>query len=261
MVELVGLVFIGIFSGIVSGMTGASGVMVLIPILTSVFGAPLFVAIGTSLMADVIASGPIAVLYYKARNFNVRAALFLGLGAIVGTQIGTSHVVFVPENLIMIGVSLAMIGLGIRMMRGSVRNVHIQPSWTKKITIKHDVLRSLLSLAIGLLLGIMTGFFGAGGGILVFLILYFVFNFDLKTSIGTAAGVMLISAFAGAWGYWGLGNVDVRIGFIVGISAMIGGIASAHIAHRIDEDVLSRYVGILFTLLAIVMLAVRFLGA
>lgn len=260
MVEFIILISIGLFSGIVSGMTGASGVMILIPLLTSFFGFSLVTAIGTSLMADIMASGPIAYIYHRARNVNVEALLILGGGAIIGTQIGARNVVLVPEGIVIIGVSIAMVALGMRMLSGSVRSVNERPAWTLFLVRFSGWRKNIIIACAGIVLGVMTGFFGAGGGILVFLILYFVFNYSLKMSIGTAAAVMLVSAFSGAFRYFQLGNIDVRTGLIVGASAAAGGILSSYLAHRINEDTLSYYVGILFILLACVMLVVRFIG-
>jgi len=62
-------ILIGLFTGAITGVTGASGVLIVVPILTTLFDMPLQVVLGTSLLVDVIAT--ILISYTYARNKNV----------------------------------------------------------------------------------------------------------------------------------------------------------------------------------------------
>lgn len=255
--EIAVLIIMGIFSGVVSGMSGASGVMVMIPLLTTFFGFPVIIAIGTSLMADVISSIPIAYTYYRHKNVEIKTGLLLGLSAMLGAQVASEQVTRVPESLVVMGISLAMIFLGLRMWRDGIHRELKAPAWEQPEFLKHGVSRMVVSLVIGFLLGIMTGLFGAGGGILIFLVLYFLFRESLKSAIGTAAFVMIMSSLSGAIGFWRLGNLDLRSGLIIGAAATAGGMLSAYLANHVDEGKLSKITGSLFIILAVIMLGVR----
>lgn len=257
MIETTILIIVGIFSGIVSGMTGASGVMVMIPILTTFFGFPIYVAIGTSLMADVISSVPISYTYYRHKNLAIHTGLLLGLGAVLGAQVAAGEVTRIPEDLIIIGIGIAMVFIGLRMWRDGIRREFQAPEWHKPKWFTEAPGRFIVSVILGFLLGIMTGVFGAGGGIMIFLALYFLLGVKLKPAIGTAAFVMIMSSLSGAVGYWRLGNLDVQTGLIIGIAATVGGVLSAYLANKVDEGILSKVVGTLFMILAIVMLGIR----
>jgi uncharacterized membrane protein YfcA len=251
------LVVMGIFSGVVSGMTGASGVMVMIPLLTTFFGFPIVVAVGTSLMADVISSGPISYTYHKNKNLDIKTGLLLGLGAVVGAQVASGQVTRLPENLIVLGIGIAMVFIGMRMWRDGVRRDFDAPTWNQPRWFTEVPGRWIVGVILGFLLGIMTGLFGAGGGILIFLVLYFLLRVSLKVAIGTAAFVMIMSSLSGAVGYWRLGNLDLEAGLIIGISATIGGVLSAYLANHVDEGLLAKVVGTVFILLAVIMLGIR----
>lgn len=260
MVETIILIVMGIFSGVVSGMSGASGVMVMIPLLTTFFGFPVVIAVGTSLLADVVSSIPIAYTYYHHKKLAIHTGLLLGLGAVVGAQVSSGQVTRVPESLIVLGISIAMVIIGMRMWREGIHKEFKIPVWKEPKFLTTLIGRFIFSVLAGFLLGIMTGLFGAGGGILIFLVLYFVFRLELKMAIGTAAFVMIMSSLSGAVGYWRLGNVDLEAGITIGISATIGGVISAYLANKVNEDKLAKVVGTLFVLLAVIMLGVRVMG-
>lgn len=257
MVETLALIIMGLFSGVASGMTGASGVMVMIPFLTTFMGFPIFIAVGTSLMADVISSVPISYTYYKNRNLDFKAGLLLAFGAVLGAQLAVGNLALIPENVVVLGISLAMVGLGLRMWRDGVRTTFEPPQWKVPAILEHSIGRMVASVVMGIVLGLMTGFFGAGGGILIFLVLYFILRIPLKAAIGTAAFVMIASSLSGAVGHWRIGNLDWQTGLIIGVSATVGGVISAYLANKVDESYLSRVVGVLFIVLAIVMLGIR----
>lgn len=259
MIETFVLVVMGIFSGVVSGMTGASGVMVMIPLLTTFFGFPIVAAVGTSLLADVISSGPISYTYYKNKNLDIKTGLLLGLGAVVGAQVASGQVTRLPEDLIVLGIGIAMVFIGLRMWRDGIRRDFDAPVWKQPKWFNEVPGRWIVGVVLGFLLGIMTGLFGAGGGILIFLVLYFLLRVDLKAAIGTAAFVMIMSSLSGAIGYWRLGNLDLRAGLIIGVAATIGGVLSAFLANRVDEGRLAKVVGTIFILLAVIMLGIRVL--
>jgi len=252
-------ILIGLLSGVVSGMTGASGVMILIPVLTSFFGFSLFQAVGTSLMADIISSPVIAYTYYKNNNLNIAAAIWLIIGAVIGAQVGVEGTNMFPDAWVLITFSVGVCGLGIKFLyskdlQSFRHNKQIADSWSQ-----HTSQRIVAGLVLGFLSGVITGIFGSGGGILYFLILHFVLRLDLKTSIGTAAFVMIAGSLSAAWGHWQMGNLNLETGMILGIAAAVGGMFAGHIATRTSDEMLARVVGIIFILLGIMMIAVRFI--
>ena len=110
-------IIIGIFVGAITGVTGASGVLVLIPIFTAFFNIPLPVVLGTSLLVDVIASASVSYSYYKAKNIEVKKALWIIVGALLGAQIGSYFVVSISRIFIMIILAICMVFFGFKMFK------------------------------------------------------------------------------------------------------------------------------------------------
>lgn len=253
----ISLIILGIFSGVISGMTGASGVMLVIPVLVIIFDFSPYIAIGISLLADVISSIPIALVYASHHEVKIQASLLIIIGALVGAQIGAHEVNLIQGDFLTGALLIFMIGLGIKMVRTQNQEKIIDDqSLLAKIflSVRNHRLRHIFSLGIGIILGIFAGLFGAGGGIIVFLVLYYILGLSLRESIGTAAFVMLMTAFSGMIGYIQKENIDISVGLIIGISAAFGGWISSVIAHKISEKQLH----ILFGFILIV--ASLFLG-
>jgi hypothetical protein len=250
------LVLLGLFVGGVTGITGASGILILVPVLSTFFNLPLPVILGTSLFVDIIASVPVSYAYARAKNLDIKGISWLIVGALLGSQIGSYFVVSVSKILIMAVLSLGMVFFGIKMWQsGFSKDKHFS------ITLYGNLFKYIKTqigmICCGLLIGLTTGIFGAGGGLTIFVILYSFLNFPLKKAIGTSSFVMLITAFSGVVGYWANNNLDIALGLIIGISAAIGGTMSSVVANKMDEKILARYIGLFFIFLAIIMIILR----
>ena len=87
------LILLGLFIGGVTGVTGASGVLIMVPIFSTFFDIPLPIVLGTSLFVDVIASLAVSYAYGKAKNLDILGTLWILVGALLGAQIGSFYVV------------------------------------------------------------------------------------------------------------------------------------------------------------------------
>lgn len=112
-------ILIGIVSGISSGFFGIGGAIILIPALIYIFKFSQHLAQGTALAALLLPVGILAVIkYYKAGNVNVRAALFIALGFVVGGFIGAAFVQTVPSPILKKVFAVMLLGISIYMFFG-----------------------------------------------------------------------------------------------------------------------------------------------
>jgi len=252
------LILLGLFIGGVTGITGASGVLIMVPIFSTFFDIPLPIVLGTSLFVDVIASIAVSYTYGKAKNLDIIGTLWILIGALLGAQIGSFYVASVSRIFIMFVLSLCMIFFGIKMWRsGLVKNKHKGLIVPEKISFYFKTpIGMILS---GLAIGLTTGIFGAGGGLTVFIILYSLLNFPLKKAVGTSSFIMLVTALSGVVGYAKYGNLDIYLGLVIGISAAVGGILSSIFANKIDEEFLAKIIGGFFIFFALLMLVLKVL--
>jgi uncharacterized protein len=256
MSALVGIV-IGVFSGMVTGFSGSSGVIVIIPLVTLMIGLPIHQAIGTSLLADVITSIPIAISYYRHKNVDLPKVAYLLMGALVGTQLGANEVGNIPAEFLSTVSVISLVAMGAMMIYKGLPRTRMEQMkmFTKKLPPFLSYPATLV--IIGFLLGLLTGFFGASGGLFVFVILYLVFRMHLLDAIGTSTVFMLFAALAGTFGHVGNGTIDTSLGFLIGTGGVAGGVLASYIAHHISETKLARVIGGLFLFLGVAMFFLR----
>ena len=175
MLAIVELILLGLFVGGVAGVTGASGVLVLVPVLSTFFDLPLPIILGTSLFVDVIASISVSYAYARAKNLDVKGTVWILVGALFGAQVGSYFVVSVSRIFIMAVLSVCMVFFGFRMWKSGRAKQKAKPL---VIGEKYaDYLRTPLGMLVaGLLIGLATGIFGAGGGLTIFIFLYSFFE-------------------------------------------------------------------------------------
>jgi len=255
-VEIIKMLVIGIFAGIVTGLTGASGVMVVVPLLNMLLNFSVHNSIGTSLMVDVIASIATAYTYYRHGNVDLKSGIWIAIGSITGAQFGVLFAVKTPEAGLGGAFGIFLIVMGSIIWKRGINRERL----AKKINIKfkNEKERILTALGLGFIIGIITGIFGAGGGLMILFVLIFVLNFPLHLAIGTSVIIMAITASSGMVGYALHGNLKPLGGLILGISAALSATGSAKFANRIDEKILSKAVGLVFISLGIIMTVVNY---
>ena len=247
------MIIIGAITGMVTGITGASGVMIFVPLVTMVLKFSIHEAIGTSLMVNVISSLAITYIYYKHGNINLKSGIWIAIGSIIGAQVGTGFSVKIPEISLGAAFGIFMAGMGIAMWKKGINRESVASTTKKILNLETQTQKIMAVLILGFFVGIMTGIFGAGGGVMILLILIFVLNFPIHMAIGTSSLLMTITACSGAFGYALHGNIRILPGLITGISAAGSGVAGALFADRANEQILAMVIGILYIMLGIVM--------
>ncbi|MEZ7901682.1 MAG: putative membrane protein YfcA [Urechidicola sp.] len=110
-------------------------------------------------------------------------------------------------------------------------------------------------ILIGVLAGIVSGFIGIGGGIIIVPGLIYLAGLTQIQAQGTSLALMLppigILAFMH---YYKQGNVDLKVAGIVAVTFIIGGFFGAKLAHKIDQNIVKIIFGVLMLLIAIKMI-------
>jgi uncharacterized membrane protein YfcA len=103
----------------------------------------------------------------------------------------------------------------------------------------------LVLLLIGVISGVMSGFFGIGGGVVIVPALVYLVGFTQHKATGTSLAILLPPVgLAAVIEYYRSGNVDLRVAFIVAIGLLAGAWVGAHFANRISGPSLRLAFGI-----------------
>ena len=114
MMELVGLIIIGLVAGTLSGFLGIGGATILIPALVFIYKMTQHMAQGTSIAALLLPVGLLAAIkYWQTGNVNIKFAALIAVGFLIGVYIGASFAQPVPDLLLrrLFGIYLLLIAL------------------------------------------------------------------------------------------------------------------------------------------------------
>jgi len=114
MMELVGLIIIGLVAGTLSGFLGIGGATILIPALVFIYKMTQHMAQGTSIAALLLPVGLLAAIkYWQTGNVNIKFAALIAVGFLIGGYIGASFAQPVPDLLLrrLFGIYLLLIAL------------------------------------------------------------------------------------------------------------------------------------------------------
>ena len=192
--------FAGMGAGLGTGFAGMSAAAVISPMLITFLGMDPYMAVGIALSSDVLASAVSAYTYGKSKNLDIRNGLIMMASVLAFTVVGSYAASLVPSTT-MGGFSVFMTFLlGVKFI---VRPVMTTKEAMAGVSAKKRAVQSILC---GVLIGFICGFIGAGGGMMMLLILTSVLGYELKTAVGTSVFIMTFTALTGAVSHFAIGG-------------------------------------------------------
>ena len=246
--------FAGMGAGLGTGFAGMSAAAVISPMLITFLGMPAYEAVGIALASDVLASAVSAYTYGKNKNLDIKNGLVMMVTVLLFTLFGSWVASRVP-NATMGSFSVFMtFFLGIKFI--------VKPVMTTKETMEavDGKKRFFQSVVCGMLVGFICGFVGAGGGMMMLLVLTSLLGYELKTAVGTSVFIMAFTALTGAVSHFTIGGApDLTALAVCVLSTLLWARIAARIANKSDAKTLNRATGAILFLLGAAMLVVQFL--
>ncbi|MBD5548815.1 MAG: sulfite exporter TauE/SafE family protein [Lachnospiraceae bacterium] len=244
--------FAGIGAGLGTGFAGMSAAAVISPMLITFLGMPAYEAVGIALASDVLASAVSAYTYGKNKNLDIKNGLVMMVTVLLFTMIG-SYVSSLVPNTTMGSFSVFMtLLLGIKFI---VRPVMTTKEAMAAVSARKRIIQSVIC---GCLIGFICGFVGAGGGMMMLLILTSVLGYELKTAVGTSVFIMAFTAFTGALSHFAIGGApDMLILIMCVLFTLLWARIAARFANKASAITLNRVTGVILALLGSVILAVN----
>lgn len=242
----------GIGAGLGTGFAGMSAAAVISPMLITFLDMPAYSAVGIALASDVLASAVSAYTYGKNKNLDIKNGLVMLASVLVFTALSSVAASYVP-NTTMGNFSVFMTFiLGIKFIVKPVMTTKEKRLTTSK---RKQVIQSLIC---GAFIGCICGFVGAGGGMMMLLILTSVLGYELKTAVGTSVFIMTFTALTGAVSHFAIdGKPDIWSLVFCVLSTLLWARIAARIANRATPKALNRTVGVILTVLGLVIMGVN----
>ncbi|WP_249029030.1 sulfite exporter TauE/SafE family protein [Tannockella kyphosi] len=248
----------GMGAGLGTGFAGMSAAVVISPMLVSFLGMNAFEAIGIALASDVLASAASAYTYGKNKNIDLKRSKSLFVSVLVFTLIGAFVAHLVPATTMGDFTVYGCVLMGINFLMKSFKDE--APKQHKEYT---GIWKKLLPILCGALIGFICGFIGAGGGIMMLMLLTAVLHYELKTAVGTSVFIMTFTALFGATSHFALNGVfpDVTVLLLCISSTLFFATLGARFANKAQPKVLNRATGIVLLTLGVFMVASQYITA
>ena len=236
--------FAGMGAGLGTGFAGMSAAAVISPMLITFLGIDPYMAVGIALASDVLASAVSAVTYKKNKNLDVKNGIIMMTAVLVFTVVGSFVSSIVPSTTMGNFSVFMTLLLGIKFI---VKPVMTTKEQMEAVSRKRRIIGSILA---GSLVGFICGFVGAGGGMMMLLILTSVLGYELKTAVGTSVFIMTFTALTGAISHFSFGSLpDIPIMIMCIVFTLIFARVAALFANKAKPETLNRATGAVLVIL------------
>ena len=227
------------------------GVSSISPMLIAFLGMDPYAAVGIALASDVLASAISAYTYGRNKNLDIKNGLAMMLTVMAFTFVGSWVASLLPDKTMGNFSMFTTLLMGIKFI--------LQPvNTTKEAMAQADPKKRLIkSMIWGAIIGYICGFVGAGGGMMMLLVLPTVLGYELKTAVGTSVFIMSFTALTGAVSHFAIdGSPDWLVLGVCVASTLLWAQIGARFANKADTKTLNRATGLILVLLSCAVLAV-----
>jgi uncharacterized membrane protein YfcA len=260
-------------AGFLGALTGLGGGVVIVPMLTLLFGVDIRYAIGASLVSVIATSSGAAAAYVKEGFSNIRVGMLLEIATTVGAVAGASL------GSVLSGAVVAVI-LGFTLIYSSYLSTRAQPIVSPNT--EPDPLATKLRLnghypaiggwksynvygvpggfAIMFIAGTLSGLLGIGSGAVKVLAMDTIMRIPFKVSTTTSNFMIGVTAAASAGIYLNRGYIDPGLSLPVMLGVLVGSIAGTRVLARVRTRTLRILFGIVILILGIQMIYKGLIG-
>jgi hypothetical protein len=202
---------LGAATGVLSGLFGVGGGFLLVPAL-SLVGWPVVNAVGTSLayVAAVGAGG--AWAHWRAGNVDPRVVLWTAVPAAACAPLGAAAAVHVPDAWLSIAFAVFLAGVVWQ----------LRPRDLKEAAAEHSPTVPWRATALGSAVGLLSGLFGVGGGLLLVPGQVVWLGVPLKRAVGNSLGAVLLTGLVGTTAHARLGTVSWDHALVLTAGGLVG---------------------------------------
>lgn len=268
---------LGFLIGISLGALGGGGSVLAVPALVYVAGQAPKEAVTTSLVIVGATALVGMVSHLRAGNVRVGPGVAFGAAGVGGALIGSALNHLVDENVLLLGFAALMLLAAWRM--GVNRSPADDPEHVESRTDggpgdggpsdggspgpgggvalaapprrRVDAGTVVRVLAAGSVVGLVTGFFGVGGGFVIVPALVLALKFDMAEAIGTSLLVIAMNSAVALLARLGTSGVDWGVALPFTVAGILGVSVGTRIGERVSTATLTKwFVGLLVALAA-----------
>jgi len=267
------LIWIASFgAGFLGSLTGLGGGVVIVPLLTLVFGVDIRYAIGASLISVIATSSGAAAAYVKEGFSNIRIGMFLEVATTFGALSGAAIAAHVPTRAIAVifGFLLLYMAYLSKEPRPRIKEATRDPIAERlrmddsypspQGPVSYHVHAVPAGFSLMYLAGALSGLLGIGSGAVKVLAMDRAMRIPFKVSTTTSNFMIGVTAAASAGVYLSRGYIDPGLTMPVMLGVLLGSLTGAHVLMGAKTRVLRLVFGGVILLLGIEMIYNGFTG-
>ena len=255
---LLGLMVFGLAAGIFGALFGLGGGIILVPVLTIVYGLAPAEAAAISLVGIVATSVGAASFFIKNEVSNIRLGLLLEISTALGAICGAMLALFIDGMYVSLIFVSIIIYSAIRMILNPERNVTVSDGnaeFTYHDTkegceIGYNAENKVTGSIGSYFAGVASSMTGVGGGAIKVPIMNLHMGVPMKAATATSSYMIGITAFTGAMVYFLGGDVLLEYAAAISVAAFIGAVIGSRAAMRTKNAGLQRYFSIFMFFIA-----------
>jgi len=243
---------ISIAAGVLGSLVGLGGGIVIVPVLTIVFGIDIRLAIGASLISVIATSSGAGATYVRERITNLRAGMFLEVATTTGAVTGAYLTTLLPARFLFIlfGVVLLYSGVAVYRKRHAAailtvshdriaNALQLHGSYyddAEQREIDYKVTGTPVGLAMMYVAGMVSALLGIGSGALKVPAMDLAMHMPMKVSTATSNFMIGVTAAASAGFYFARGQIDPYIAAPVAAGVLGGAIGGARLLGKLQGN-------------------------
>jgi hypothetical protein len=233
----------GLAVGLLLGLVGGGGSILAVPVLVYVLGQPVKAATTESLLIVGTAALVGAAAYARSGRVQIRTGLAFGAAGAAGAIAGTALNRLVSDRALLLAFALLLLTAAAAILR---RPDPPAPSSSL----------SLVRVApAGLATGVLTGFFGIGGGFVIVPALVLLLGLPITLAVGTSLLVIALTSGAALASHLASGSIDWTIAVAFTGAAIAGALAGRRLSATVSAERLGHLFALLLVAIAVFLVA------
>lgn len=245
MFEILLAIPLGLATGAILGLLGVGGSVLTVPALVYLLDQPVDAATTAALFIVSANAAVGAAANARHGTLNVRLAAGFAAASVPGALLGTYLSSLAEGETVLFLMAVVMLASAWFLWKG-------RPDETAAGTRAGGTTRGVAVIAtLGVSVGVLTGFFGVGGGFLIVPALVLLLGVPMRLAVGTSLAIISVTALVGLTGHLVTGGLSFPVTLVLGGAGTVGVLLAARYGRRVPTASLSRAFAVLLVGVAV----------
>lgn len=210
------LALVGASAGLLGSLMGVGGGIIIVPALSELYGVPFREAVAVSLVVIIANSSASSAAYVERGASDLKVGVVLELATVTGAILGSSVAGLAPVR------TLKLLFAAVALYSAVSLWLRRHGTSEAQVAGDYEVRGWAPGLAVSAAAGGLSGMLGVGGGVFKMPVMTLAMGLPFKVAAATSNFMIGVTAAAGAYVYWGRGEVNAELAAPVVVGTFLG---------------------------------------